>query len=51
MLTWCIPLKIKNSKTMTQDFSKIIFESKRNPFKLESDRVKDWYKSVFQNFF
>ena len=47
---WAIPLKNKNSQTKTQDFSKILTTSRRSPFKLESDRGKEWYNSIFQNF-
>ena len=36
--TWCIPLKNKNSKTKTDEFSNILTKSRRSPLKLESDR-------------
>ena len=42
-------LKIK-SQTITNEFSNILSTSKRSPVKLESDRGKEWYKSVFQTF-
>ena len=45
-----MPLKNKNSKTITDEFSKILTTPKRKPFKLESDRGTDFYDSVFQNF-
>ena len=35
-----MPLKNKTSKTVTDEFSNIIFTSKRRLFKLESDRGK-----------
>ena len=47
---WAIPFKNKNSKTITQEFSKILTTSKRSPLKLESDRGKEWYNSIFQIF-
>ena len=47
---WAIPVKNKNSQTITQDFSNILKTSKRSPFKLESDRGKEWYNSFLQNF-
>ena len=39
---WAIPLKNKNSQTITQQLSKILSTSKRSPLKLESDRGKEW---------
>ena len=47
---WAIPVKNKNSQIITQEFSKILSTSKRSPLKLESDRRKKWYNSVFHNF-
>ena len=47
---WGIPLKIKYSQTITNEFSNIITTSKRKPLKLESDRGTEFYNSVFQNF-
>ena len=47
---WAIPLKNKNSQTITNEFSNIITTSKRKPIKLESDRGSEFYNSVFQNF-
>ena len=46
---WCVPLKNKNSQTITKTFSNIL-TSKRSPLKLETDRRKEWYNSIFQNF-
>ena len=45
-----IPLKNKNSQTMTEEFSNILTTSKRSPLKLESDRSKECYKSICRNF-
>ena len=47
---WAIPLKNKNSKTITDEFSNVLSKSKRRPLKLESDRGSEWYNSIFQNF-
>ena len=47
---WAIPLKNKNSQTITQGFSNILNKSKRSPLKIESDRGAEFYNSVFQNF-
>ena len=46
----CIPLKNKNSQTITQDYSNIITTSKRSPGKIESDRGAEFYKNIFQNY-
>ena len=48
--TWCIALRNKNSKTITDEFSDILSKSKRKPLKIESDRGLEWYNSIFQNF-
>ena len=45
----CNPLKNKCGKTKTDQYSKIITNSKRKPDKLESDRGKEFYNSTFQN--
>ena len=45
-----IPLKNKNSQTIPDDFSKILSTSKRSPLKLQSDRGKEEYNSIFKNF-
>ena len=47
---WCVPLKNKNSKTITEEFSNILSKSKRSPIKLESARGAEFYNSIFQNF-
>ena len=38
--TWCVLLKIKNSETITNEFSNTQSTSKRSPVKIESDRGK-----------
>ena len=47
---WATPLKNKYSQTITNEFSKILSTSKRQPNKLESDRGTEFYDSIFQNF-
>ena len=40
---WRVPLK-KN------ELSNVLTKSKRSPLQLQSDRGREWYNSVFQNF-
>ena len=47
---FAIPLKDKYSQTIANEFSSILTKSKRKPIKLESDRVSEFYNSIFQNF-
>ena len=47
---FAIPLKNKNSQTITNEFSNILSTSKRKPLKIESDRGSEFYNSIFQNF-
>ena len=47
---WAIPLKNKNSKTITDEFSNVLSKSKRRPLKLKSDRCTEWYNNIFENF-
>ena len=47
---WAIPLKNKYSQTITNEFSNILTTSKRKPIKKQSDRGKEWYNALFQNF-
>ena len=42
---WAIPLKNKNSQTITQNLSKSLNKSKGSQLKIE----KEFYNSVFQN--
>ena len=42
--------KNKHSQTITKEFSSILTTSKRKPIKIKSDRRKEWYNSMFQNF-
>ena len=40
---WAIPLKIKDSQTITQKLSIILPTSERQPIKMESDCGSEWY--------
>ena len=48
-LFWCYPLKNKYGKTLSEEFSKSITNSKRKPDKLKSERGKEFSNSTFQN--
>ena len=45
-----MPLKLKYSQTITNDFSIRLTTSKRKPLKIESDRGSEFNNSTFQNF-
>ena len=47
---WTIPLKNKNAPTIEDSFEKILISSKRKPTLIESDRGKEFYNNVFQDF-
>ena len=47
---WTIPLKSKNSQTIKDSFENIIISSKRKPNLIESDRGKEFYNNIFQDF-
>ena len=47
---WAIPLKNKNSQTITKEFSNNLATSKRSPLKLESDRGSEWQNGIIQFF-
>ena len=47
---WAIPLKNKYGERVAKEFSNILSSSKRSPLKIESDRGKEWYNSIFENF-
>ena len=47
---WAIPLKNKNSETLTNEFWNILTTSEQSPLKIESDRGAQFYNSIFQNF-
>ena len=47
---WTIPLKNKNAQTIKDSFENILIHSKRKPNLVESDRGKEFYNNIFQNF-
>ena len=47
---WTTPLKNKNAITIKDSFEKIITSSKRKPNLIESDRGKEFYNNIFQDF-
>ena len=49
-LGWAIPLKNKNAQTIKNSFENILISSKRKPNLVESDRGKEFYNNIFQDF-
>ena len=47
---WTIPLKNKNAQTVKDSFENILISSKRKPNLIESDRGKEFYNSLCQDF-
>ena len=47
---WTIPLKNKNAQTIKDSFESILISSKRKPNLFESDRGKQFYNNIFQDF-
>ena len=47
---WTIPLKNKNAQTIKDSFENILISSKRKPNIIESDRGKEFYNNIFQDF-
>ena len=47
---WTVPLKNKNALTIKDSFENILISSKRKPGLIESDRGKEFYDNIFQNF-
>ena len=47
---WTIPLKNKNAQTIKDSFKNILISSKRSPNLIESDRGKEFYNNIFQDF-
>ena len=41
---------LKNSQTITKEFSNILSTSKRQPLKIGSDRGTECYNSFFENY-
>ena len=47
---WTIPLKNKNAQTIKDSFENILINSKRKPDLIETDRGKEFYNNIFQDF-
>ena len=47
---WTIPLKNENAQTIRDSFENILMNSKRKPNLIESDRSKEFYNNIFQDF-
>ena len=47
---WKIPLKNKNAQTITNSFENILISSKRKPNLIETDRGREFYNIIFQDF-
>ena len=48
--SWTIPLKNKNAQTIKDSFENILINSKKKPNLIESDRGKEFYNNIFQDF-
>ena len=47
---WTVPLKNKNAQTIKDSFENILISSQRKPNLIESDRGKEFYNNIFQDF-
>ena len=47
---WTIPRKKKNAQTIKDSFENIFLSSKRSPNLIESDRGKEFYNNILQDF-
>ena len=47
---WTTPLKNKNAQTIKDSFENILISSKRKPNLIETDRGKEFYNNIFQEF-
>ena len=47
---WTLSLKNKNAQTIKDSFENILINSKRKPNLFESDRGKEFYNNIFQDF-
>ena len=47
---WTVPLKNKVAQTIKDSFENILISSKRKPNLFESDRGKEFYNNIFQDF-
>ena len=48
--SWGVPLKYMKCETLKKECSNILSTTKGKPIKIESDRGKELYNSVFQIF-
>ena len=47
---WTVPLKNKKAQTIKDSFENILINSKRKPILIESNRGKEFYNNIFQDF-
>ena len=47
---WTVPLKNKNAQTIKDSFENILISSKRKPTLIETDRGKEFYNNIIQDF-
>ena len=47
---WTVSLKNKNAQTIKDSFENILITSKRKPNLIETDRGKEFYNNIFQDF-
>ena len=47
---WTLPLKNKNAQTIKDSFENILISSKRKPNLIKTDRGKEFYNNIFQDF-
>ena len=47
---WTIPLKNKNAQTIKDSFENILINPKRSLNLIETDRGKEFYNNIFQDF-
>ena len=47
---WTTPIKNKNAITIKDSFENILKNSKRKPNLMETDRAKEFYNNIFQEF-
>ena len=47
---WTVPLQNKNAQTIKDSFENILISSKRKTNLIESDRGKEFYNNIFQDF-
>ena len=48
--SWTFPLKNKNAQTIKDSFENILISSNRKPNLIETDRAKNFYNNIFQDF-